>query len=131
MRDGKLPRARQALLSDAIAICGGAVLGTSTVTSYIESAAGISAGGRTGLTGIVVTVLFLLSIFFSPLVHMMWVQIGERNALSCIASAPIIREYDEISPIWRITRSDTATLVMMPLTSSEGISLGHLALLVS
>ncbi len=65
MRDGKLPRARQALLSDAIAICGGAVLGTSTVTSYIESASGISAGGRTGLTGIVVAVLFLLSVFFS------------------------------------------------------------------
>ena len=67
MVNGKLPRARQALLSDAVATSAGALLGTSTVTSYIESASGISAGGRTGLTNIVTATLMLLALFFSPL----------------------------------------------------------------
>ena len=70
MKNGKLPRARQALLSDAIATSAGALLGTSTITSYIESTSGISAGGRTGLTGIVVAILFLSAIFLSPIVQM-------------------------------------------------------------
>ena len=70
MVDGKLPRARQALFSDAVATSTGALLGTSTVTSYIESASGISAGGRTGLTNIVTAILMLLALFFSPLIKM-------------------------------------------------------------
>jgi AGZA family xanthine/uracil permease-like MFS transporter len=65
--DGKLPRARQALMSDAIGTMTGAALGTSTVTSYIESAAGVAQGGRTGLTALTTAALFLLSLFFSPL----------------------------------------------------------------
>ena len=64
---GRLPRLRQALLADSTATAAGAVLGTSTTTSYIESAAGIKAGGRTGLTAVTVAVLFLLALFFSPL----------------------------------------------------------------
>ena len=68
MVDGKLPKARQALLSDAVATSSGALLGTSTVTSYIESASGISAGGRTGLTNIVTAALMLLALFFHPLI---------------------------------------------------------------
>lgn len=63
--DGTLPRARQALLSDAVGTCAGALMGTSTVTSYIESAAGIAAGARTGLANLVTGTLFLLAIFFS------------------------------------------------------------------
>src|SRR5947207_3830972 len=70
MRDNKLPRARQAMVSDAVGTVAGAVLGTSTVTSFIESAAGVEQGGRTGLTGIVVAILFLLAMFFSPLIAM-------------------------------------------------------------
>ena len=70
MVDGKLPKARQALLSDAVATSSGALLGTSTVTSYIESASGISAGGRTGLTNIVTAALMLLALFFHPLIKM-------------------------------------------------------------
>ncbi|NUQ65455.1 MAG: NCS2 family permease [Pirellulales bacterium] len=70
IKDGKLPRARQALASDAIATAVGAALGTSTVTSYIESAAGVEQGGRTGLTAVVVAVLFLLALFFSPIIAM-------------------------------------------------------------
>ena len=64
---GKLPRLRQALMADSVATCAGAALGTSTTTSYIESASGIRAGGRTGLTACVVAVLFLLGLFFAPL----------------------------------------------------------------
>jgi len=66
----KLPRARQALLSDATGTVIGACCGTSTVTSFIESAAGVEQGGRTGLVGLVVAVFFLLSLFFSPIVAM-------------------------------------------------------------
>lgn len=65
--NGKLPRIKPALLSDAIATCVGAVFGTSTTTTFVESASGVTAGGRTGLTSIVTAVLFLLSIVFSPL----------------------------------------------------------------
>lgn len=68
--DGSLPRARQALLSDATGTCVGAALGTSTVTSYIESSAGIAAGGRTGLCNVFTAALFLLALFFSPLMEM-------------------------------------------------------------
>ncbi|HIH74474.1 MAG TPA: NCS2 family permease [Methanosarcina sp.] len=65
--DGKLPRAKQALMADAVATCAGAVLGTSTVTTYVESASGVEAGGRTGLTSVVVAILFLLALFISPI----------------------------------------------------------------
>ena len=65
--NGKLPRIRPALLSDAIATCVGAIFGTSTTTTYVESASGVTAGGRTGLTAVVTGVLFLLSVIFSPL----------------------------------------------------------------
>lgn len=66
-REGRLPRLRQALLTDSTATAVGAALGTSTTTSYIESAAGINAGGRTGLTAVTVAVLFLAALFFAPL----------------------------------------------------------------
>lgn len=69
LEDGKLSKARQALLTDAIGSVGGACLGTSTVTCYIESASGIAEGGRTGLTSIVVGILMLLALFFSPLIE--------------------------------------------------------------
>lgn len=66
-KDGKLPRMNRALLADAIATTFGSLMGTSTTTTYIESGAGIAAGGRTGLTAVVVGVLFLLCIFLAPL----------------------------------------------------------------
>lgn len=68
MKDGKLPRMREAMLADAAGTIAGACMGTSTVTSYIESAAGVEQGGRTGLTAVTVGVLFLLAIAFSPLI---------------------------------------------------------------
>jgi AGZA family xanthine/uracil permease-like MFS transporter len=65
---GRLPRAKEALMSDAVGTVAGSLLGTSTITSYAESASGIAQGGRTGLTAVVVGILFLASIFFNPLV---------------------------------------------------------------
>ena len=70
MKDGKLPRAQQALFADAVGTVTGSLLGTSTVTSYIESTTGVREGGRTGLTAVVVAILMLLAMFFSPLVSM-------------------------------------------------------------
>jgi len=67
--DGSIPRLNRILLADSAATMVGAVAGTSTVTSYIESAAGVTAGGRTGLTAVVVGLLFLVTLFFAPLVQ--------------------------------------------------------------
>jgi AGZA family xanthine/uracil permease-like MFS transporter len=66
LKDGKLPRPGRALASDAIAGMSGAILGTSTTTAYIESAAGVAVGGRTGFASIVTGILFLLALFVSP-----------------------------------------------------------------
>ncbi len=66
-KDGKLPRIKGALLADAIATSAGAVLGTSTTTTYVESASGVTEGGRTGLTAVTTGILFLLALVFSPL----------------------------------------------------------------
>jgi AGZA family xanthine/uracil permease-like MFS transporter len=70
LRDGKLPRARGALLADALGTVVGALLGTSTVSSYIESSAGVAEGGRTGLASMVTALLFIAALFFAPLVKM-------------------------------------------------------------
>jgi AGZA family xanthine/uracil permease-like MFS transporter len=78
--EGKLPKINRALFSDAAATTVGALLGTSTVTPYVESATGVTEGGRTGLTAIVVAVLFLLATFFSPL----------AGAVPAIATAPAL-----------------------------------------
>src|SRR6202021_1410116 len=65
--DGTLPRLRKVLLADSLSVLAGAALGTSPVTSYIESVTGVKAGGRTGLVGVVVAALFLASLFLAPL----------------------------------------------------------------
>jgi AGZA family xanthine/uracil permease-like MFS transporter len=77
LKEGKLPRARPAFLSDAIGTIGGSCLGTTTVTSYIESATGIAVGGRTGLTAIFTAGFFVVAIFFYPLVR----TVGEGFSL--------------------------------------------------
>ncbi len=70
MKDGKLPRANRALLSDAVGTVAGALMGTSTVTSYIESAAGVEQGGRTGLTAVTAAICFVAALFFTPIVKL-------------------------------------------------------------
>lgn len=69
MRNGELPRAGRALFADALGTVGSALLGNTTMVSYIESASGVAAGGRTGVTALVVSALFLLALLFSPIVH--------------------------------------------------------------
>lgn len=78
--DGAIPRLNRILTADSIATIGGSLAGTSTVVSYIESASGVAAGGRTGLTAVVVGLLFLLTLFFAP-----WVQ-----AIPAAATAPAL-----------------------------------------
>ena len=139
MVEGKLPKARQALLSDAIATSAGALLGTSTVTSYIESASGISAGGRTGLTNIVTATLMLLALFFNPLIKMVGAgyAVGENTVLyPVIAPALIIVGSLMLNNVVHINWKDTTeafpaflTLMIMPVTFSitEGIAFGFIA----
>ena len=139
MVDGKLPKARQALLSDAVATSAGALLGTSTVTSYIESASGISAGGRTGLTSIVTAVLMLVALFFNPLIKMVGagIPVGENTFLYPIVAPALIiigslMLKNVISIDWDdMTESIPAflTLLLMPLTISitEGIAFGFIS----
>merc|ERR1712072_1346938 len=66
-KDGKIQDVDKAMLSDSVSTVAGAVMGTSTVTTYVESAAGVKAGGRTGMTSLVIGILFLACLFFSPL----------------------------------------------------------------
>jgi AGZA family xanthine/uracil permease-like MFS transporter len=136
MVDGKLPRARQALLTDAISTSAGALLGTSTITAYIESAAGISAGGRTGLTNIVTALLMVGAIFFHPIIEMVGAGYKIKDGITLypvIAPALIIVGGLMFKNIVNVDWDDFTesipaflTLIVMPLAFSitEGISIG-------
>lgn len=132
-KDGRLPGIRPALLSDAIGTSTGAVLGTSTVTTFVESASGVSAGGRTGLTAMVTGILFLLSTLFAPLF----------TSIPSFATAPalIMVGFLMVSSITEISFSDDnltevipayIAIIAMPLfySISEGISLGIISYVV-
>ncbi len=139
MRQGKLPRAGKAMLTDAVGTCVGAACGTPTVTSYIESAAGITSGGRSGLTSVVTGVLFLLALFFTPLIKMIGggYQVADGVILRPItAPALIIVGSMMVYPVTRINWKDysefiPAFLVMliMPFTFSiaTGIAFGFIS----
>jgi AGZA family xanthine/uracil permease-like MFS transporter len=136
MVDGKLPRARQALLTDAISTSAAALLGTSTITAYIESASGISAGGRTGLTNIVTALLMVGAIFFHPIIEMVGAGYKIKDGVTLypvIAPALIIVGGLMFKNIVNVEWDDFTesipaflTLIMMPLAFSitEGISIG-------
>ena len=140
MEEGKLTKARGALLTDAGSTVGGALLGTSTVTCYIESATGITEGGRTGLTAAVTGVCMLLSLFLYPLVKIVGggFQIGPSAFLYPIIAPALIvvgglmlRNVNQID--WEdITESIPAflTMLMMPLSFSitDGIGFGLISL---
>lgn len=126
--DGKVPRAKQALFADAVGTTVGAMLGTSTVTTYVESASGVAEGGRTGLTALTVAALFLLALFFAPLFLM----------IPQAATAPILFLVGlfMLSPILKLNLDDYTesipaffTIIMMPLSYSiaEGIVFGMLS----
>ncbi len=139
MRDGTLPRAKQALLADACGTVIGAGLGTSTVTAYIESLTGVSAGGRTGLAALVTASLFFLSILFAPLVRMIGggfeVSPG-RTLYPVIAAALILVGTLMMREVRGIQWDDPTeaipaflTIMMMPLTVSitDGIAFGFIS----
>ncbi|ENP7459843.1 NCS2 family permease [Vibrio fluvialis] len=126
--DGKIPRLNRALLADSTATSVGALLGTSNTTSYVESVSGVAAGGRTGLTAVVVGILFLLALFFSPLAGMIPAY-ATSGALFYVA---ILMLSGLVSIDWRDLTEAAPTVVtclLMPLTFSiaEGISMGFIA----
>ena len=127
---GRLPRVSQALLADAVGTVVGAAMGTSTVTSYIESATGIQAGGRTGLTALVVAALFLLSLLFSPLIAMAAGYAPITAPALVIVGALMMKNAARVA--WDdVTEAVPAFLVMagIPLCFSiaDGLALGFLA----
>lgn len=139
MVDGKLPRATRALMPDAVGTTAGAMLGTSTVTCYIESAAGVAEGGRTGLANVITALLFLLSLLFSPVAEMIGggYDVGKGVILYPITAPVLIivgslmagnithidwSQWDEALPSFLI-------LIGIPLTFSiaDGMALGFIS----
>ncbi len=123
--DGKLPGVKKALFADAVGTTLGALLGTCTVTTYVESAAGVEEGGRTGLTALTIAVLFLLALFISPLITM----------VPGAATAPVLIVVGVfmLTPILKVDFDDFTeglpaflAMAVMPLTYSisEGIAFG-------
>jgi len=130
VRNNKLPRASKVMLADQAGTLVGAVLGTSTTTSYIESCAGVEHGGRTGLTALTTAMLFLLALFFSPLVAM----IASYPAIT--APALVLVGSMMVGNVTKVDWSDYSesvpaflTMIGIPLTYSisDGIALGFVA----
>jgi AGZA family xanthine/uracil permease-like MFS transporter len=139
MRNGELPRAREALLADAIGTCSAGLLGNSTLVSFIESAAGVAEGAKTGLASVVTALLMLAGLFFAPLAQM----VGEGYAVS-----PTLTIYPTVAPalivvgafmmrnVGRIAWEDPQeylpaflTIVLIPFTFSitDGIAFGFIS----
>ncbi len=150
MRKGKLPRANRALFSDAAGTVAGSLLGTSTVTSYIESAAGIADGGRTGFANIVTGSLFILAMFFSPLAEIFGSGIPSQGMV--VVGGQVVNFTDVLYPVtapalivvgcmmmrsvreiqwedWSESLPAFLTIILMPLTFSisTGLFAGMLA----
>ena len=130
-RQGRLPRIRGALLADSVATSAGAVLGTSTVTTFVESSSGVMAGGRTGLTAVTVAILFLASLLFAPVFL----------AIPAFATAPalIIVGFLMLATVLNIDFNDMGeavpgfiAIIAMPFmySISEGIALGIISYVV-
>jgi AGZA family xanthine/uracil permease-like MFS transporter len=130
MQDDRLPRAPQAFVSDAVGTVAGACLGTSTVTSYIESATGVEQGGRTGLTAVTVALLFLVALFFSPVVEMLGGYAPVTAPALVLVGGMMLRnvrhlawdDYTELLPSFLV-------LLGIPLSYSiaDGLALGFIA----
>jgi AGZA family xanthine/uracil permease-like MFS transporter len=136
---GQLPKAREAFLADAAGSVAGGLLGTSTVTSYVESAAGVAAGGRTGLASIVTAGLFGVSVFFYPLLQVVGGQFDGGDGVTLyptLAPALILVGVFMMASVGKIDWSaphqaipSFMTAIMMPLTTSitEGIAFGFIS----
>jgi AGZA family xanthine/uracil permease-like MFS transporter len=136
---GTFPRARQALLADAIGTVAGACLGTSTVTAYIESSTGVAAGGRTGLAGVVTAALFVIALFVYPLVKMIGGGVSAGDGVTLypiVAPALVLVGVLMMEGVRQIRWSDLTdaipaflTMITMPLSVSitDGIAFGFIA----
>ena len=127
MKNGKLARMKEALISDSFAAMFGAVIGTSTTTSYIESAAGVSAGGRTGLTAVFVALFFLLALFFAPVAGMIpaYASAAALLYVACVMARGLAEiDWEDITEY----APAVVTAITMPLTYSiaTGIGLGFI-----
>ncbi len=131
-KDGKLPKIKGALLSDAVGTTVGAMCGTSTVTTFVESASGVAEGGRTGLTSLVSAILFALSLFLSPIFS--W-------AIPSFATAPalIVVGFLMLTSVTKIDFDDLTeaipafiAIIAMPFlySISEGIALGVISYVI-
>ncbi|KHK57736.1 guanine permease [Ralstonia sp. A12] len=127
LKQGKMDRLNKALLADSTAIMAGSLLGTSSTTAYIESASGVQAGGRTGLTALTVAVLFLLCLFFSPLAGVVpaYATAPALLYVSCL----MLRELVDLN--WEDTTEAVPavlTALMMPFTYSiaNGVAFGFI-----
>ena len=135
---GRLPRAREAMATDAIGTMAGTVLGTSTVTAYVESAAGVSAGARTGLASLVTAACLLAALVLSPLARLagQGIPVAGATLYPVVAPALIVVGSFMVRGVSRIDFADPPggiaaflTIVMMPFTFSitEGIAVGSIA----
>ena len=127
MKNGKLARMKEALISDSFAAMFGALIGTSTTTSYIESAAGVSAGGRTGLTAAFVGLFFLLALFFAPLAGMVpaYASAAALLYVACVMARGLAEvDWEDVTEY----APAVVTAITMPLTYSiaTGIGLGFI-----
>ncbi|WP_284141350.1 MULTISPECIES: NCS2 family permease [unclassified Virgibacillus] len=127
MKDNKLPRAGKALFADSAATVTGAIVGTSTTTSYVESTAGVGAGGRTGFTAIVTAGFFLLALFFSPLLSVVTPQVTAPALIivGVLMSSSLKNiDWDQ----FEIAVPAFLTIIAMPLTYSiaTGIAIGFI-----
>jgi AGZA family xanthine/uracil permease-like MFS transporter len=139
MQHGTIPRAREALLADAVGTVIGAGLGTSTVTAYVESSTGVAAGGRTGLANVITAALFLLALFFYPLVKMIgggYAAGGGVTLYPTVAPALILVGVMMMQAVKDIRWDDLTeavpaflALITMPLAFSitDGIAFGFIA----
>ena len=127
-KEGRVPRAKQALMADSIGTTMGAILGTSTVTTYVESASGVAEGGKTGMTALTVAGMFALALFFAPVFTMI--------PSAATAPALILVGLFMMTPVLKINFNDFTeaipaflTIIIMPLSYSiaEGITFGMLS----
>ena len=128
--DGRLPRLKEAMTADAVATVTGAMLGTSTVTSFIESTAGVEQGGRTGLTALTTAAFFLVALFFHPLVEM----VGNYPPITAPALVIVgsMMMWNVTKVVWTdFTEAFPAFLIVIgvPMTYSigDGLALGFVA----
>ena len=137
LKEGKLPRAKKALLSDALGTVGGTLLGTSTVTSYIESSTGVAEGARTGLASLITALLFLSSLFLYPLVKIIAAGFTTKSITlyPIIAPALIVVGVLMMNQAKNINWSDftesipaflTITIIAFSFSITEGISCGFI-----